>query len=618
MSFFMIALLVGIIGASIVFICTDTKTNVKVTAFVILVILYTLIGWWIFWGSLPSTAYPLFGWYLAMVIVWWIISAIVAGVISSDWPHAAWFPIGLFVIVTIYGMSGWAMFGNADKYASMIGKFDTKNQKHWSKEIQPLDPTHLRLVPDSVAIYLAKTALAEDGNTLGSQFPLSQEYTTLQKINGDYFYLIPLDYKGYRVWTRTNGVPGYIKTSATDPSAKPMLITHKKMKYTPNACFEDNLERKLYAKYHDKVLMDYSFEEDDNGNVFWVITVCKPTIVYWGLVTEGIIIFDPETGIDEFVDNKKLEADSTYAWVDRMMPTEILTTYIDDWGSYKDGWWNAFWTHLNILEGESPTMNYSSEGRCTFVVPITSNNNDDQAMTGLMYCDARTGVFTYYTTSGGCTEEDVINAVNAEVSFKKWHASNQIIYENVYGQLAALVPVLGGNGTYQSLAIVKTDNRKVAIGKTPQDALVEFQKLTMNIGSQISTENAKNIFEYRGKVTRIGWETTSTGKQYYLYFGDFVHSFMVTSGVQSELALTKEGDLVEIKYIDSKQASLPTTYFKNLTLNIQESSNEKSVGTQMQERKEKTDLKSDVKDFKENLKNMSDDEMKKLMDKQKK
>jgi HPt (histidine-containing phosphotransfer) domain-containing protein len=235
-----------------------------------------------------------------------------------------------------------------------------------------------------------------------------------------------------------------------------------------------------------------------------------------------------------------------------------------------------------------------------------------------MYCDARTGVFTYYTTSGGCTEKDVINAVSAEVSFKKWHASSQIIYENVYGQLAALVPVLGSNGTYQSLAIVKTDNRKVALGKTPQDALVEFQKLTMNVGGQISTENAKNIFGYRGKVTRIGWETTSTGKQYYLYFGDFVHSFMVTSGVQSELALTKEGDLVEIKYIDSKQASLPTTYFRNLTLNIQESSNEKSVGTQMQERKEKTDLKSDVKDFKENLKNMSDEEMKKLMNTQKK
>lgn len=330
-----------------------------------------------------------------------------------------------------------------------------------------------------------------------------------------------------------------------------------------------------------------------------------------------VFCFKGKSPTDEFVDNKKLEADSNYAWIDRMMPSEIISIYVDDWGSYKDGWWNAVWAHVNILEGETPTMNYSSDGRCTFVVPITSNNNDDQAMTGLMYCDARTGQFTYYTTSGGATEQDVINAVNAEVSFKNWHASSQIIYENVYGQLAALVPVLGGNGTYQSLAIVRTDNRKVALGKTPQDALVEFQKLAMNIGSQMSTENATNIFEYKGRVTRIGWETSSTGKQYYLYFGDFVHSFMVTSGVQSELALTKEGDLVEIKYIDSKQASVPTTYFRNLTLNIQMSSNEKSVNEQMQQRKDNTDLKSDVKDFKEEIKTMSDEEIKKLMEQKK-
>ncbi len=614
MSFFLIALLFGTIGASIVFICKDVETNVKFTSFAILAVIFTLFGWWLFWGTMPSTAYPLFGWYAATLILMWTLSAIVATIISGNWPHAAWFPIGLFVIVTSIGMTGWAMFGNANKYASMIGKFDVKNQKHWSKDIQPLDPTHLRLVPDTVAIYSAKTALAKDGSTLGSQFPLSQEYTTLQKIENDYFYLIPLDYKGYRVWTNANSVPGYVKVSATDPSAKPVLITNKKMKYTPGACFGDNLERKLYAKYHDKVLIDYSFEEDDNQNIYWIITVCKPTIAYWGLVPEGVIVFNPENGNDEFVDSKKLETDSSYAWIDRMMPIEIIETYINDWGSYKDGWWNAAWTHLNILEAESPTMNYSSEGRCTFVVPITSNNNDDQAMTGLMYCDARTGVFTYYTTSGGCTEEDVINAVNAEVSFKKWHASNQIIYENVYGQLAALVPVLGGNGTYQGLAIVKTDNRKVALGVTPQEALVEFQKLTMNIGGQISTENAKNILEYKGKVTRVGWETTSTGKQYYLYFGDFVQSFMVTSVVQSELALTKEGDIVEIKYIDSKQASLPTTYFRNLTLNIQASPNENSVNKQMKQRKEATNLNGDVNDFKEKLKTMSDEEIKKLME----
>ncbi|MFA6324890.1 MAG: hypothetical protein WCX46_01540 [Candidatus Paceibacterota bacterium] len=616
--FFSIALLIGVIGAAVVFISKDSDTKRKITAFVILVVVYTLIGWWLFWGVLFSTAWPLLGGYVVILLVWWIISAFITSVLNDygdiEWVHAFWFPIVLFVIITIIGMTGWNMFNSGD-YSSLIGKFDTKNQKHWSKEIQPLDPTHLRLVPDSVAIYLAKTALAEDGITLGSQFPLAEEYLTLQKINSDYFYLIPLDFKGWKVWTNTDGVPAYVKVSATDPNAKPILVDGKKMKYTPNAFFGDNLERKLYSKYYNKVLIDYSFEEDDNGNIFWVVTTCKPTISYWGLVADGVIIFNPETGDDEFVDIKKIESDSSYAWIDRVIPVSVFQSYIDYWGSLKDGWWNSFWTHLNILESETPTMNYSSDGRCVFVAPVTSDNNNDQAMTGLMYCDARTGEVTYYTTSGGATEEDIIDAVNAEVKFKQWHASEQIIYENVYGQLAALVPVLGGNGTYQSLAIVRTDNRKVALGKTAAEALVEFQKLIMNVGGQITTENAKDVLEYEGVVSRVGWETSSTGKQYYLYFKNFSYSFMVVSTVQSELALTKEGDLVFLRYINSKQASVPVTYFKNLTLDLKISSNEASVNSQMQQRKDTLDIKSDVKDFKEKIKTMSDKEIMELQNK---
>ncbi len=622
--YLLIALLLGTIGAAIVWISKYTEVKTKAKTFFILTTIYTGIGWWILYGGLPSMAWPLLGFYFGLIIIWWIVSTIVSLVMEYmadedevSW-YIIWFPVGTIVILIITYISGWAFFGRSDDYTQLIGKFDTKNQKHWSQDIQPLDPTHIRLVPDSVAIYLAKTAVAEDGNTLGSQFPIAAKYTTLQKIGNDYFYLIPLDYEGYKVWTRTDYVPGYVKVSATDPKAKPILVTGKKMKYTPGAFFGDDLKRKLYWKYNDKVLKDFSFEEDDNGNIYWVITVCQPTISYWGLEVEGVILFDPESGEDQFITTEQVNSDSTYAWIDRVIPKELVESYINYWGSLKDGWWNSVWTHLNILEAETPTLNYSADGRCMFVTPVTSNNNDDQAMTGLMYTDARTGEFIYYTNNGGATEEDIIDAVNAEVKYKQWHASEQIVYENVYGYLAALVPVLGSNGTYQSLAIVRTDNRSVAIGTTPQEALIEFQKIIMSSGSQISTENTTNIATYTGKVSRIGWDMSGTGKQYYLYFEGIKHSFMVSSITQSELALTQVGDNVTVTYYDSKEISVPTLTFKNLTLNLQKSANETSVDIQKTERKEEEKIKGDVKDFKEELKNMSDDDIKKLMEKQKK
>lgn len=428
---FFIALVFGIVGASIVFFAKEAERISKIISFVILTVAYTFLGWWIFYSGLLSFAWPLFGGYGVTLCIWWVISCIVAFCITDEeeiWNHCNWFPIAYVLILILVATSGWSFFRD-NSYASLIGKIQDKTQKHWSQDIQPLDPTHIRLVPRELAISLAKTTLGQDGAALGSQFPLSTEHITLQKIKGDYFYLIPLDYKNWRVWTSSENIPGYVKVSATDPYAKPMLITGSKMKYTPGAYFKDNLERRLFPKYKNKVLKDYSFEEDDNGNLFWVISVCEPTISFWGQVVLGVVIFNPETGEDKFLSKEEISEDRAYDWVDRVIPTEIVGDNIDYWGNLKDGWWNWAMKHINLLEGETPILNYSSDGRCMIVTPVTSDNEEDQSMTGLMYTDARTGESVYYATSGGATEEAIIQAVDSATSYKKWHANEQIVYE---------------------------------------------------------------------------------------------------------------------------------------------------------------------------------------------
>ena len=107
----------------------------------------------------------------------------------------------------------------------------------------------------------------------------------------------------------------------------------------------------------------------------------------------------------------------------------------------------------------------------------------------------------------------------------------------------------------------------------------------MSAGGQITTENTKELNEFKGKVDRIGWDISTNGKQYYIYFKEFSNSFIVNSNIQSELALTKEGDEVLIKYINSKQSCVPTISFKNITLNLIVSENQKSVIKQMENEK---------------------------------
>jgi len=614
--FFLIALILGALGAGIVFFSRNVQA--KLPTFLILTTIYTLIGWLIIWASLPSNAYPVFGAYAWLLFLWWIITGIteVNSGYNEEFSHSWWFPIILFIVLMISLISGAKIF-RSDDYAKLIGPISDKEQKHWSQDVQPLDPTHIRLVPQELAISLAKTALSDGGMAIGSQFPLNEGAATLQKVGGEYWYLIPLDFSGFSVWTRAKhtGVPGYVKVSAIDPYLKPILVLNQKMFYTPGAFWSKDLERHLYPEYKNRVLRDFSFEADDNGKVYWVISVCTPTIAWGGLKVEGVVLCDPETGTTEYASNEQVTNDKKYEWIDRITPGEFVSEYVNNWGKYRDGWWNAFWTHINLLEGESPILNYSADGKCMFVTPITSTNMDDQTMTGLMYTDARTGKSTYYRLSGGATEAAVVDAVNNAVGFKNWHGSEQIVYENVFGKLSALVPILGQNGTYQGLAIVENENKRCAIGTSPQDALIAFQNMIMNSGGQISTENARNLINYEGKITRLGWEISGTSKQYYLYFDGFKNSFTVSNALQSELALTKEGDLVKLQYIAAEQAAVPVLSFQNLTLGLKGSKNENTVRDRMTETRESNQLKADVKDFREELKDMSDDDVKKLMEK---
>lgn len=629
--YFLCAIGLGFIGALPILLCPAYYDNWKTvspaakrSATLLILLLaeigYTLLGWWILYAGLPSIAWPLATTFSLLLFLWWFISVIITFIRNEgqSWSHAVWPPLVYIVILFIIAVSGSGMFC-ASEYSKLIGEINNKTQKHWSQEIAPLDRKQIRLVPQELAISLAKTTLSQDGTTLGSQFPLDESHITLQKIKNDYWYLIPLDYKSWKVWTNADCVPGYVKILATDPYAKPNLITGKKIKYTPDAFYGDNLDRRLYSKYINKVLMDYSFEEDENGNVYWVITVCRPTISFWGLVVEGVILYNPETGEDQFIAKSEIKKGSKYFWIDRVIPMDLIKDNINSWGNYKDGWWNSAWNHVNLLKAETPTLNYSADGTCVIVTPITSTNDADGAMTGLMYTNAQSGESTYYAVSGGSSEQIVIDAVNSAVSYKNWHATSQIVYENVYGKLSALIPILGSNGNYQGLAIVENENKRVAIGVTPQDALIEFQKLLMNAGGAITTEVNKDVKEYSGKITRLGWETSgsNSGKQYYIYFGAFKNSFMVSSSLQSELALTREGDNVRIKYIVSDQTVVPVTYFKNETLNLQSSKNEQAVQSRMVEQKDVNQVKADVKDFREEVKGMSDEELKKMMERKK-
>lgn len=604
---FLISLIVAIVGALPILL---SKSDSKTPTFIITGVIYVFLSWLIFYGLMPSLAYPLGGWIGGWLFILFVISAVVGSSIDEDSVNvpSILLAIGSIVVIIGYAIGTSGMFRSSD-YAKLIGTISDKTEKHWTQDTKQIDPTNIRLVPPNYAFSMAKTVVKD-----GSQFQLSGNHITLQKIEGknglEYVYLIPLDFTGYFVWLNVDCVPGYVKVSATDPYATPKLINNVKMKYTPEAFFGDNLERMLYRKYPNKVLMDYSFESDNNGEVFYVVTVCKPTIGYSGLVVEGVIAFNPQTGTDSGI----IPIGTTPSWIDRVMPAEIASSYVDYWGLYQGGWVNSWSGKRGLKQSENVTLNYSTENECVFAIPITSTNNSDHSMLSIMYVNSRTGKATNYVlTDNGGTEDAIVGAVNAKVSFKNMHASGQVVYENVYGILSALVPVLGQKDNYEGLAIVETSTKRVAFGETPAKALAAYQKILMERNGQIVTDNAIQLNKINDVIYRMGWELSGSDKMYYLMFKNNSHSFQINSNIASELSLSREGDLVEIKYVDSNENVIPTTYFHNLTINIKSSASQDTVEHKFIKSEEVRKDRVDANDIRNRVNDMSDEDILKLV-----
>ena len=246
----------------------------------------------IYYFAVPSFTGTLFGVAGFCALALMILSAIIDGVSEDEVTHATWFPV-LAAIVYCGLLTNSCSNFHASHYASLIGPIE---ERVWTQDVQPKDPRHVRLVPQEFAEFLASTHLGKAEGTIGSQFSLATDYVTLQLINNDLQYLIPLDYNGFSSWKSTDGVPGYILVDAEDPKGKVTAVFDRKYLYTPQACFGYNLQRHLRAQFPFQDLSDYSLERDENGREWWIVTVSHPTISYFGTVVDGIAKVDPVSG----------------------------------------------------------------------------------------------------------------------------------------------------------------------------------------------------------------------------------------------------------------------------------------------------------------------------------
>ena len=462
----------------------------------------------------------------------------------------------LFLYITVVPVvTTWALFRTND-YRDLIGKIDTES--NLSTHMLPISIEKIRVVDQSLAQLLGDKVLGSQP-ALGSQVTLGA--FNIQKVNNDLYWVAPLLHSGFFKWQKNiQGTNGYVMVNACNERDVKLVqeINGKKVfiKYQSEAFFFDNLERYIYFHgYFHVGLTDYSFEIDDAGTPYWVVTKFQKTIGFSGDEANGVLIVNAQTG-----EIKEYSIADTPKWVDRIQPGEFIETQLNDWGNYIKGFWN-FSNENKLRITEPVSMVYGEDNNAYWYTGLTSVGSDESTV-GFALINTRSKKAVWYKQSGA-TENAAQNSAKGKVQEKGYYASLPIPYN--INNIPTYVMTLKDNGglvkMYAMVAI--EDYTIVGVGNTLREALMAYKNAFNQSGNKLTTKSKteKNII--KSVITRINGDVKNGNTYYYFTLRNLPKVFIGSSQISNDFPLTTLGDSVYVTFDNDNQDVIDISSFKN-------------------------------------------------------
>ena len=456
-------------------------------------------------------------------------------------------PWVILMIVTVYS----SVLFHTDSYKNQMPEPENRT---FSSDVQAIDIARLPVVDSSLAALLADKKLGEKP-ALGSQVTLGDP--VIQKVNDKLVWVVPLLHSGFFKWiSNLGGTPGYILVSATNPRDVTYVESHP-IKYQPNAFFLDNLQR--HTRFSGGLftgLTDYSFEINDEGKPYWVVTTYKNLVGISLPEADGVIIVDASTG-----ESVKYSISDVPKWVDRVQPADFVMAQLGNRGNYIHGIFN-FSNKDKFQASEGNAIIYNS-GRCYLYTGLTSVGADESA-TGIILIDMVTKKPYRYQISGA-TEYAAQQSAQGKVQNLHYIASFPLI-TNVDGQPTYFMTLKDDAGLIKQYAFVSVkDYTSVGNGETIGDAMSSYQSIMKSTSgsSEIGTGDQQEALQ--GTIDRISSEIIGGNTVYSMILKEQpAKIFTSVADISPELPLTKEGDTVKISYIKSDRTIISLAAFDNL------------------------------------------------------
>lgn len=532
-------------------------------------------------GNQKSTKNPILQWmkWLVLVYIILIIINFVQGTLVLDVSLNAGVILTVFFVVSIIigltrqykpaliasGASVVLYLGlmayssplfNYQAHRNLIGGV---KEVSFSDQIDYIDLNQVPIIDEELADKLADKKLG-DIPSLGSQVTVGK--MSLQNVDGKLYYVAPLEHTSFLKWLMNQGTPGYVKVSATDMDNVELVTKldgkDMKLKYLSSSRFLRNIRVAAFLRDMRKGHTDYTFEIDDAGRPFWVITRYDTGVGIEEESAVGVEVIDAQTGKSKTYSKSELPA-----WIDRVEPIDNIERYLKKWGELVHGM-------LNFTDKDKLTTTYGvniiyNKGDCYYYTGITSVGNDE-SLVGFTLTNTRTRETTMYRTSGA-TEIAAMDSAEGKVQQYGYKATFPYLL-NIDSHPTYFMTLKDASGLVKQYAMVNVESYStVGVGSSLKDALNEYKKSLSKSGvSLFQGEEVKNQ-TVTGKVVRIGLVIQDEMTCYDMVLDNDKHIYSVSTENSREAAVTSVGDTVKISYLSGTQSDVITVMeFDNLNL----------------------------------------------------
>jgi len=470
-----------------------------------------------------------------------------------------WILIGLlFYVTAIPLVTTWSLFRWKD-YRELIGTVEEGTDL--SHHMAPISLEKIRVVDQSLANILGDKVLGAQP-ALGSQVNLGT--FNIQKVKDELYWVAPLLHSGFWKWNRNKaGTNGYVMVNATNERDVKLVQQvggkEVRIRYQPEAFFGDNLKRHLWFDgYFSSGLADYSFEIDDEGKPYWVVTRYKKTIGFGGEEAVGVVVVDTETGASQ-----SYPIANAPAWIDRIQPDNFVEQQLNDWGNFVKGFWNfSNQNKLQITEGV--TLVYGEDNKAYWYTGLTSVGSDE-ATVGFVLVDTRTKKAIWYKQSGA-TEYAAQNSAMGKVQEKRYTASLPIPY-NINNIPTYVMTLKDNGGLVKMFAMVAIEDYTiVGVGNTMVETLMAYKNSYNMAGNKINPKGVTQKILLKAVVERIQSDIKNGNSFYYFTIGNKKNIFIGSSQISNQLPVTQPGDSIEISFDDDTQGLIDISSFSNISL----------------------------------------------------